>query len=75
MKLSLLNSGKTAVISDIQGDTAYRQRLFALGISTGTRVRSVSSAPLSGAVIIEADGSLLALRKEAAELIEVRADE
>lgn len=46
-------------------------RLLSMGISAGAKLKVIRSATKFSGVIVEAEDALVALRKEAAELIEV----
>lgn len=50
-------------------------RLFDLGLTPGTRIRFVRSAPFGGPIEIEVRGSTLAIGREIAKKIIVEEDE
>ncbi len=56
------SSGKTVVIQGFEGDVSCYQRLFEMGILSGTPVRIVGKAPLGDPLQIEVRGSRLVLR-------------
>lgn len=53
------------------GTAEYRQRLLILGITPGTPFRLVRVAPLGDPVEIQVRGSLISLRKDEADVLEV----
>ncbi|PWU10902.1 MAG: hypothetical protein C5B47_01525 [Verrucomicrobia bacterium] len=54
--------GKTVVIQGFEGDSSCYQRLFEMGILSGTPVHVVGRAPLGDPLQIEVRGARLMLR-------------
>ena len=52
-------------------DSALKNRLLSMGLTRGTTVEVVKSAPFGGPIAIRARDYMLCLRKQDAELIEV----
>jgi ferrous iron transport protein A len=72
MKLSELKVGDAAeVIAFSSGNSAYRTRLMAMGLTPGTRFTLKRVAPLGDPVEIEVRGFALTLRKQEAEAVNV----
>lgn len=74
IKLSELATGSSAVISTFSSDAPGLLRLRELGVLPGTRITLVRRAPLGDPIEISVRGSLLSLRKQEAQLIEVTPD-
>lgn len=55
-------SGKTVVIQSFQGEASSYQRLFEMGILSGTSVLVVGRAPMGDPLQIEVRGARLTLR-------------
>ncbi len=62
-------SGK--IVRFRSGQSAYRRRLFSLGILPGTVFEIVRVAPLGDPVEIKVRGSYVSVRKDEIELLEV----
>ncbi len=71
MNLSCIECGKTVVIKSISAESRFKKRLQTLGVISGAKIKVIRKTPLSGAAVIECGGYLYAMRKEAAEFIEV----
>ncbi|HEY8562174.1 MAG TPA: FeoA family protein [Pyrinomonadaceae bacterium] len=71
MTLDKLERGRSATIVQIFSENAERRRLFDLGILPGTRIESVMASPLGDPVAYRVRNSVVALRREQANLIEV----
>lgn len=69
MKLSDIPAGTICTVASTGGDLT--PRLLSMGISAGAKLKVIRSATKFSGVIVEAEDALVALRKEAAELIEV----
>ncbi|HTM64416.1 MAG TPA: FeoA family protein [Gammaproteobacteria bacterium] len=73
MKFSDLKIGdKACVISISQGESAYRQRLIAMGILPGTEFTVSRIAPLGDPIEIQVRGFALSLRKDEAAVLEIK---
>lgn len=71
VRLSELETGSEAVVrSFVSGDISL-MRLREMGVLPGTRIKLVRRAPLGDALEISVRGSLLSVRKQEADLIEV----
>ena len=62
--------GFSARIHSLQ-DSALKNRLLSMGLTRGTTVEVIKSAPLGGPIAIRVRDYTLCLRKEDAKLIEV----
>ena len=71
MTLDLLKVGQSATITAIHITDAERRRLLDLGILPGTQIENVMASPLGDPVAYRVRNSIVALRREQAELIEV----
>jgi len=72
MRLSDLEIGERAAVSGYSGaDAAYRARLLAMGLTTGTVLRLVEVAPLGDPVKVEVRGYSLSLRRTEADVVHV----
>ena len=67
-----LKVGDKAVVSGfLKGNTAYRKKLLAMGVTPGTPFEIVRIAPFGDPVEIMIRGYLVSLRREEASLISV----
>ena len=64
-----LSPGDWGIVTDITAPEPTRQRLIDMGISHGSRVEMVRSAPLGDPILIRVLNTLLALRKQEAQAI------
>ena len=71
MTLNLLENGRSATITKIHSQNAERRRMFDLGILPGTRIENVMPSPLGDPIAYRVRSSVIALRTEQAELIEI----
>ena len=71
MTLNLLQTGRSAKITKIHSKDAERRRMFDLGILPGTRIENVMPSPLGDPIAYRVRSSVIALRTEQAELIEI----
>jgi len=71
MTLDNLEVGHAAVITNIRNKATERRRLFDLGILPGTRIENVMSSPLGDPIAYRVRSSVVALRREQAQLIEI----
>ena len=55
-------AGKTVVIEGFQGEISQYQRLFEMGILSGTSVHVIGRAPLGDPLQVEVRGTRLTLR-------------
>ena len=67
----MLKIGKSATITGMNNRDAERRRLIDLGILPGTRVENVMPSPLGDPVAYRIRNSVVALRREQSELIEI----
>lgn len=74
-KLSDLETGKFAVIAALPHGAPGLTRLREMGVLPGTRIQLIRRAPLGDPIEISVRGSLLSIRQQEAELIEVRAED
>ena len=73
MKLSELKEGEKGVIVEIDARERDRRRLLSLGFRIGGEVKVVRVGR-SGAVAVETQGCLFAMRRSAASVVEVRGE-
>jgi Fe2+ transport system protein FeoA len=74
MKLNELKIGEKAVISEVGGAGALRDRLLDMGLTPGTAVFLRKMAPLGDPMEITLRGYELTLRKEDAKMISLAED-
>ncbi len=73
MTLDKLSVGHIATVTSLHSASAERRRMLDLGILPGTKIENVMPSPLGDPVAYRIRESLVALRREQAELIEVEA--
>lgn len=71
MTLDMLKTGCTATVKTIHNKSTERRRLFDLGILPGTKIENVMPSPLGDPVAYRVRSSVVALRREQAQLIEI----
>lgn len=71
MKLSEMEIGSIGVCKKIHGENAVRRRIMEMGITKGTEIKLVKTAPLGDPIEVEVRGYELSIRKNDAESIEV----
>ncbi len=71
MKLSEMKKGQRAIIKDITADTELKNRLMSFGIGRGEELEVKGCSLAKQTIEIEIDGTLIALRKEEADRIQV----
>lgn len=64
--------GKSGEIVDIKGDHKVKQKLFDLGLTPGTTVQFVRTAPLGDPINIKVRGFNLGIRRDIAESIIIK---
>lgn len=69
--LDRLAQGEAASVVRINSEGAERRRLLDLGILPGTRIEVVARSPLGDPTAYRIRGSVVALRREQAQRIEV----
>jgi ferrous iron transport protein A len=72
LKLYDLPTGQFAVIVSLPHGAPGLTRLREMGILPGTKIQLIRRAPLGDPIEIAVRGSLLSLRHQEAELIEIR---
>lgn len=70
-RLSELAPGERAQVVRVEGQGPVRERLAAMGITTGTVVEAIRRAPLRDPVEFLVRGYHLSLRREEADLVHV----
>lgn len=75
MRLSGAESGKSMVITHIDGSGSLRARLSEMGFVAGKRVKKLYVAPMGNPIVFELMGGQIALRKEEADKIIVELPE
>ncbi|MBN1461866.1 MAG: ferrous iron transport protein A [Armatimonadetes bacterium] len=75
MRLRELRVGDRAVVVGYaEGDTAYRSKLLAMGLTKGSIIKVVKVAPLGDPVKVEVRGYDLSLRKGEADVLLVECE-
>lgn len=73
LRLKDLKPGEVVqVVGYDQADPAYRQKLLAMGITTGVELKLLKIAPLGDPVEVLVRGYHLSLRKAEADILKVR---
>ncbi len=75
MRLTELRKGDRGTIVRIQADPELRNRLHSFGIIPGEELEVKGCSLARQTMEIDVDGTLIALRKEEAEKIDVRKEE
>jgi len=69
-RLSQLQPGESARVTNFQpGDNNFRRKLLSLGITPGTRVDVIRTAPMGDPMEIKVRGFSLSLRKAEANTV------
>ncbi|MBR4401851.1 MAG: ferrous iron transport protein A [Synergistes sp.] len=63
--------GETARVVKVHGEGALRRRLLDMGITKGTQINVLKTAPLGDPIEVTVRGYELSLRKAEGEIIEV----
>lgn len=75
MRLRDLKAGDRAVVVGYaEGDTSYRSKLLAMGLTRGSVIKVVKVAPLGDPVKVEVRGYDLSLRKDEADALVVESE-
>ncbi len=64
--------GKTVEVTKLTGEGAVKRRIMDMGITKGTQVYIRKVAPLGDPIEVTVRGYELSIRKEDAEMVEVR---
>jgi len=72
MTLKDIKIGKTVIVLKVTGTGAIRRRIMDMGITKGTTIYVRKFAPLGDPIEITVRGYELSLRKEDADMIEVK---
>lgn len=70
--LKSINCGETVTVIKLHGEGAIKRRIMDMGIIKGTEVFVRKVAPLGDPIEVNVRGYELSLRKDDAELIEVK---
>lgn len=72
--LSELDTGKVAIVKQVEGGRGFQRRMASLGIRAGKTVRKITSEPLRGPIVVEVDGARVAIGRGMAMkvLVEVK---
>lgn len=65
------NPGETVRVVKVHGEGALRRRLLDMGITKGTTINVLKTAPLGDPIEVTVRGYELSLRKAEGEIIEV----
>ena len=74
MKLSELKPGALAIVSKFSDNDPHKtlsNRIMEMGMTVGSQVKVEHEAPFGGAIAVRCRGTLIALRLEDAEIVEV----
>lgn len=71
MTLNKLPLNSTGIVKHLYCNGNIKRRLLDLGIITNTPIKAVLKSPSGDPVAYEVRGTLIAIRKEDAELIEI----
>lgn len=66
-----LKINEPALIIRVKGEGILRQRLLEMGLTPGTKIEVIKSAPMDDPLELRLRGYVLCIRKEEAEKIEV----
>ena len=72
MTLGDAKVGSTVVVTQIEGDSAYKRRIMDMGITKGSELFIRKVAPLGDPVEITVRGYELTVRKADAQCVEVK---
>lgn len=67
-----LSPGKSGEIVDIEADDTLKQRLLNMGLTPGTTIHFVRTAPLGDPINVKVRGFNLGIRKETAKRIIIK---
>lgn len=73
--LDKIPTGASAVVVDVDTNNSLKQRLYDIGLVTGTKIKVVHQSPAGNPRAYLVRGSVIALRNCDAEKISVCADE
>ncbi|UZE92049.1 MAG: ferrous iron transport protein A [Methanosarcinales archaeon] len=59
--LTELGIGKVAIVKHLEGGTGFQRRMASLGIRVGKTIRTITSGPLRGPIVVEVDGARVAI--------------
>ena len=68
-----LNPGQSGTISAVNGPAEVRMRLLEMGLTSGTKVRVVRTAPLGDPLELDVRGYRLSVRKSEASGVSIGA--
>lgn len=71
MTLAEVELGSKIVLKEIRGTRVFVERLYELGLVPGTQAYVKHRLPFGGPIIIRANSTILALRREDSNFIEV----
>jgi Fe2+ transport system protein FeoA len=71
MNLSQLKKGQKAIVKSVNGTKEMKQRLLSFGLTKGSEVELVDCSLKKSNIKIMVDTTLLALRREEAQNIEI----
>lgn len=70
IKLGEIKKGGSATVQSIEGDE-LRSKLLELGLTAGSKLRVLYTAPFGDPIAVDIEGFVLSLRKSEANLIHV----
>lgn len=71
LKLSELKKQQEAIVTKVEAPTELKQRLASFGLIKGANIKVIDCSIGKSTIEVKVDNTLLALRKEEAENIEV----
>lgn len=72
MTLRDVKPGQTVLVTAINAEGMFKRRIMDMGITTGTSITLIKTAPLGDPVEVTVRGYQLSLRKEEASSIKVQ---
>ena len=70
-RLSEIKNGETVVVKSIFGKDSLKRRIMEMGITSGTKIKIVKSAPFADPIEVSVRNYRLTLRKLEAKNIEI----
>ncbi len=71
MTLAQADEGQRVMIKSLEGGFGFKRRLLSLGIRPDQKVRVLKSAAFGGPLLVEVEGSEVAIGRGAADKVEI----
>jgi len=71
MTLAQAVEGQVAVVKNLEGGFGFKRKLLNLGIRPDQKIRVLKSAAFGGPILVEVQGSEVAIGRGAAEKVEI----